>query len=193
MKEGDGLKQRGRETTAALNTVDPQEPGTMKAPPASPPQSVDKIHPKAKFGSNKGETRLPVDQWMKPLASYKDGTDYVPKTGPAILHEGEKVTPAKDNPMASLFDKVPGRKAEEKAPKKIKSIHTRKTADGKYIHEHHHHHSEQHPMEEHTSADVAGMQQHMSDSEPNMSADAPAMPAPGAAPAGPAGPAGPAV
>ena len=83
-----------------------------------------------------------------------------------------------------MFDKVPGRKSEEKPPKKIKSIHTRKTTDGKYIHEHHHHHSSSHPMEEHTSADVAGMQQHMADNELNMSAEAPAMPAPGAAPAG---------
>lgn len=31
------------------------------------------------------------------LPSYKHGTDYVPKTGPAILHKGEKVTPKEDN------------------------------------------------------------------------------------------------
>jgi len=33
-----------------------------------------------------------------PLASYKNGTDYVPKTGTYKLHEGEKVTPADENP-----------------------------------------------------------------------------------------------
>jgi hypothetical protein len=159
MNEGPGLKQRARETKAVLNTVDPE---ITKAPPANPPQQVDKIHPKAKFGSVKGEVRLPVDQWTRPLSSYKDGTDYVPKTGPAILHEGEKVTPAKDNLMSSLFDKVPGRKADEKPPKKLKSIHTRK-AKGGYIHEHHHTDPSSHPMEEHTSADKAAMLKHMDD------------------------------
>jgi len=177
MDEGPGLRQRARETRAVQNSVDPE---VEKAPPAAPPQAVDKINSKAKFGSKKGETRLPVDQWMKPLTSYKEGTDYVPETGPAILHQGERVTPAKDN-MASLFDKVPGRKSEEKPPKKIKSIHTRKTADGKYLHEHHHHHPEHHPMEEHTSANMAGVGQHMADNEPNMASEAPAMPAPGGA------------
>jgi hypothetical protein len=33
-----------------------------------------------------------------PIASYKNGTDYVPKTGNYKLHEGEKVTPADENP-----------------------------------------------------------------------------------------------
>lgn len=33
-----------------------------------------------------------------PLASYKNGTDYVPKTGNYKLHEGEKVVPADENP-----------------------------------------------------------------------------------------------
>ncbi len=38
------------------------------------------------------------------MASYKDGTAYVPKTGLAILHKGEAVIPAKKN--KSLFDAV---------------------------------------------------------------------------------------
>lgn len=31
------------------------------------------------------------------LPSYKKGTKFVPKTGPAMLHRGEKVTPASKN------------------------------------------------------------------------------------------------
>jgi hypothetical protein len=31
------------------------------------------------------------------LPSYKKGTDFVPKTGPAIIHRGEKIVPAKEN------------------------------------------------------------------------------------------------
>ncbi len=31
------------------------------------------------------------------LGSYRDGTDYVPRTGPYMLHRGESVTPAAAN------------------------------------------------------------------------------------------------
>jgi hypothetical protein len=34
------------------------------------------------------------------LPSYKHGTDYVPKTGPAMLHKGEKVVPKEENVAA---------------------------------------------------------------------------------------------
>jgi hypothetical protein len=129
-----------------------------KAPPAAPPQQVDKIHPKAKFGSNKGETRLPVDQWTKPLGSFKNGTDYVPKTGAYKLHEGEAVKTAKENmdPMAL----VPGR-TEPKPKKEIHEIRSRKTHSGGIIHEHHHTHPEHHKMEEHTSPDAAAAGAHV--------------------------------
>ena len=194
MDEGPGLRQRARETKAVQNSVDPE---IDKAPPAAPPQEVDKINPKAKFGSKKGEIRLPFDQWMKPLASYKDGTDfvpktgvyklhegervtpaiiggtnnnlrsykdgtdYVPKTGPAILHEGEKVTPAKDN-MADVFDKVPGRKSEEKPKKSIKRIEITKSHNGRHIVKHVHHHPA-HEDETHVMNDMAALHSHLED------------------------------
>lgn len=47
-------------------------------------------------GANKATNATSSDSSGK-LPSYKHGTDYVPKTGPAILHEGEKVTPKEDN------------------------------------------------------------------------------------------------
>jgi hypothetical protein len=31
------------------------------------------------------------------IPSYQYGTDYVPRTGPALIHEGEKITPANEN------------------------------------------------------------------------------------------------
>jgi hypothetical protein len=49
----------------------------------------------------KPKTPEPPKQWYKDspdkLPSYKQGTDYVPETGPAILHEGEAVVPKEKN------------------------------------------------------------------------------------------------
>ena len=185
MNDGPGLRQRARETKAVQNTVAPE---ITKAPPATPPQNVDKIHPTAKFGSKKGEARLPVDQWMKPLTSYEDGVASVPETGPAILHKGEKVTPAKENPMKDLFSMVPG-KGSEKHKKEIKHIVTSKTHDGKYLHKHVHHHPS-HEDETHVSNDLAALKDHMAahtdgaGGDPDaaqMTASPSPMPAPGGA------------
>ena len=131
-------------------------------PKATPAQmNVDKVNKNgAKFGSRPGEKRINVDQFTKPLGSFKHGTDYVPKTGNYKLHEGEAVTPKEDNPMSDMFAKVPGR-TESKSPKKeIKHIITKKTHDGKYHHTHVHHNAA-HEDETHISNDVAAMQQHM--------------------------------
>jgi hypothetical protein len=37
------------------------------------------------------------------LPKYQEGTDFVPETGPAILHEGEAVIPADQNPTSTSF------------------------------------------------------------------------------------------
>jgi hypothetical protein len=187
MEDGPGLAARGRQTKATMNTVAPE----MKAPPAAAPQEVDKIHPKGKYGTNKGENRnLPVDQWSKPLGSLEKGTPHVPQTGNYKLHEGEAVIPAKDNmdPLAL----VPGR-SEEKPKKEIHEVRTRKATKGGFIHEHHHTRPEHHKMEEHTSPDVKGMLAHMNEHMGDGSSDAdvtgtpagapPAAGAPSAAPA----------
>lgn len=52
----------------------------------------------------KSKTPPPPSEWYKDssahkIPSYKEGTNYVPHTGPAILHEGEAVVP-KDKNMA---------------------------------------------------------------------------------------------
>jgi hypothetical protein len=39
-------------------------------------------------------TLHPASEPLQGLPAYQDGTDFVPETGPAILHKGEKVTPA---------------------------------------------------------------------------------------------------
>jgi len=180
MNEGPGLKDRARETSAVLNSV-ATPAGTPASSTAAKGTAVDKTNPKgAPYGTKPGEKRISdkdISDMTKGLPSYKSGTDYVPKTGPAILHKGEKVTPAKDNPMKNIYDKVT--EGDAKPPKKIKSIHTRKAAGGTYIHEHHHHYPEHHKMEERTSADDKSMLQHLTDQAPNMSETAPAMPTPG--------------
>jgi hypothetical protein len=42
----------------------------------------------------------------KKMASYEHGTDYVPKTGPAVLHEGEKVVPKEKNMASGVMDAI---------------------------------------------------------------------------------------
>ena len=54
----------------------------------------------------KQKTPEPPKDWYKDsdkhLPSYERGTDYVPETGPAILHKGEKVIPVADNPISKV-------------------------------------------------------------------------------------------
>src|ERR1019366_9032896 len=132
--------------------------GPPEMPKANPPQQVDKIHSGAKFGDKPGEKRIKVDQFTKPLGSFKHGTDYVPKTGNYKLHEGEAVTPAKDNPMSDMFAKVPGRTESKSGKKEIKHIITKKIHDGKFHHTHVHHNSA-HEDETHFSNSAAEMMQ----------------------------------
>jgi hypothetical protein len=173
--------------------------GPADMPKANPPQKVDKIHPGAKYGDKPPEKRINVDQYIKPLGSFEHGTDYVPKTGLALLHKGEKVIPAKDNMADShVFDMIPGKK-EKAPPKHIKEIRTTRAHDGKLIHTHIHHHPAHHPDETHVSNDMSDLHNHFEDhaGTPNdgeeapaggapapLTAAAPPMPAP-AAPAGP--------
>lgn len=111
-----------------------------------------------------------------PMPKYHEGTDYVPKTGPAVLKKGEAVLNNKDaaahraekgkkkmtkvNGMSGAQDALGG-KAEPKPKKEISHIVTRKAASGGYIHEHHHTAPEAHPMEQHVTPDQDSMADHM--------------------------------
>lgn len=110
------------------------------------------------------------------VKSYKFGTNFVPKTGLALLHKGEKVTPAKENSMMNASDAMAGLMSKAKPEKKIHKITTHKTDDGKLIHTHMHHHANHHPDETHVSNNLGEAQDHMAAQEPNMSAQPPAMP-----------------
>lgn len=131
---------------------------TPKAETVNSP--ADRIHPKSKFGDQPNEKRIDVSTMTKPLASYKNGTPRVPKTGTYKLHEGEAVVPAKDNPMAGMFDKIPGA-APKKAKKEIDHIKIRKMKTGGHIVEHHHTHPGDHPMEEHGAATMDKLHDHV--------------------------------
>jgi hypothetical protein len=138
------------------------------------------------------------------IPKYHTGTDYVPKTGPAILKKGEAVldtheaaehraTKGKNmkHGMENVAAELGGK--SEKPKKEIKEIRTRKGKSGGYIHEHHHTAPEHHPMEEHTSPDqdamVSHLMEHMGQPNPG-EAEADAgqggVPAAGAAQAAPA-------
>jgi hypothetical protein len=154
--DADGIKAR-QSNVDEYKAAYPDKPA-----PAPKPATMPMNKPTGKrYGDKPGEKRINVSDMIKPLGSYKDGTNYVPKTGHYKLHEGEAVVPKKDNPMKKdMYGMVTG---DDKPPKKIKHIVTRKTHSGSYIHEHHHHAPEHHPMEEHTSADAKAMAAHMSE------------------------------
>lgn len=138
---------------------------------------------------------------------YHTGTDYVPKTGPAILKKGEAVLNNKDadklrkgkrmskSDVYNSTSKSLGGKS--KAPAKVvHKVEIRKGTSGGHIIEHHHTHPDHHPMEEHTTANDAAMLSHLQNvmgNSPASGADPNAMPpdpsagagapSPGAAPA----------
>ena len=165
---------------------------TRPAPVPVPqkPSPADRVNPKGKYGDKTPEQRIDVKDYLKPLGSmpsYKHGTGYVPKTGPAMLHEGEAVIPKEANTMDAKAA-MAGIMGKSKPPKKIHKITTHKTDDGKMIHTHMHHHPQHHPDETHVSNNLQEAQDHMAAQEPNMSAQPPEMPQAGAPEAGAAGP-----
>lgn len=153
---------------------------TPKAPVVNSP--ADRIHPKSKFGDQPNEKRIDVSTMTKPLASYKDGTPHVPKTGTYKLHEGEAVIPKEKNPVAGMFDMVNAPKA--KAKKVIDHIKIRKMKTGGHVVEHHHTHPGDHPMEEHGAATMDKLHAHIDAAmgTPNEGEDASNSPATPAAP-----------
>ncbi len=52
-----------------------------------------------------GKNDLP--RLIKGMPSYQNGTPYVPQTGPALLHRGEAVVPAAQNPAAQQVQRPP--------------------------------------------------------------------------------------
>ncbi len=104
---------------------------------------------------------------------YHKGTDYVPKTGPAVLKKGEAVL---NNGDASKFREAKNKMADtkwskdakdglggkdENPPKEISHIVHHKTVGGGHHFEHHHTHPNHHPVEHHFAKDDDGMVEHM--------------------------------
>ena len=151
-------------------------------PPEAKPFPAERINPKARYGMKPGEKRIDTTEMQKPLSSFKDGTDYVPKTGTYQLHEGEKVVP-KDKNMENMKDKMMASLGGDKKPKKeIKEMVHSKSTNGKHIVVHRHHAPAHHPDETHVLENMAALKAHMEDhagtpnegEEPEQGAQAPA-------------------
>src|SRR5208337_3728997 len=142
------------------------------------PTTIDNSNAKFEGGTPikpKATPKAPTSKMPK----FHDGTDYVPKTGPAILKKGEAVlnnedaakhreAKVKHNSMSSVAEELGGKAATPK--KEIKHIITKKAAGGKgHIHVHVHTHPEVHPDEEHISNGNDGLADHMMEhmGEPN--------------------------
>lgn len=138
---------------------------TPKAP--APDSKADLVNPQGRYGDRPGEKRIDVSEMTKPLASYKDGTNYVPKTGHYKLHQGEAVVKKADNPFAKVMEMAHDVKPE----KQLNEIRVRR-AKGGHIITHHYQGSD---PEEHvtkgTDEMLGHMKQHMGD-EPVSGANA---------------------
>lgn len=154
--EAEGIKATQANVKEYMDATAKNTPAP-KAP--TPTSNVDKLNSKAKFGDRPGEERMNVSDMTKPLAQYKHGTTNVPKTGAAMLHKGEAVIPAHENPMSGMFDKVAGMPSA-KPPKVLDHIRTSKAKSGGYVHEHHFTSSE-HKPETHVTKSMRDMTDHM--------------------------------
>jgi hypothetical protein len=159
--EAAGIKATTDNVKDYMKSIEKEPP----APKAEPVVSdKDKLHPNSKYGDNPGEQRIDVSAMTKPLIqSYKKGTNYVPKTGLAILHKGEKVVPAKENKMDKTYDMVKGMAKDTPPKKEIKTMEHSKSHNGKHIVTHKHHSPAHHPDETHVMNDMAELHAHMDD------------------------------
>ena len=113
--EAQAIKDKTENVREYENSMKPAGPTT---PAAASTATVDKVNPKGKYGTGKGEVRIPeAANWAKGLPKYHKGVASVPKTGPAILKKGEKVIPAElnadnpDNEGAKMPEHTPAEKA----------------------------------------------------------------------------------
>jgi hypothetical protein len=89
------------DTDIKANPKDKSDP----KPPHGFAYFAEPYHPKDEL-IKKNIDNAPLDNHITPdvVRSFKHGTDYVPETGLAILHKGEKVVTAKDNMAEKKHD-----------------------------------------------------------------------------------------
>lgn len=115
--------------------------------PAPKTSAVDKINPKARYGDRGKEKRIDTKEMTKPIPSYSDGVASVPKDGVAMLHEGEKVVPEKDNPDSHKkksrvsesmggSKKSPKLKAKKGSKKTVHHVTVHKSSNGGVVLQH---------------------------------------------------------
>lgn len=86
-------------------------PGAMQAMTQAAPAGVQSFNPgPSPAGVQMGGEMAPMPMGgpqRSAMPSYKWGTDYVPQTGPAMIHQGEMIIPApkakKLRPLSSLM------------------------------------------------------------------------------------------
>ena len=94
-----GNELRARAEMNQLAFAGSRSSDSEPASTARPTVPSDHVNRKP-YGSGPGEKVIDTHEMTKPLGSYKNGTDYVPKTGVYKLHEGEKVVPKDENEHA---------------------------------------------------------------------------------------------
>ena len=152
--EAAGIKAKKDNVDQYMKAVGQQTPEAPPAPSVS--SNADKLHPTSKFGDRPGEKRLDIEHM-----SFKDGTTHVPKTGMALVHKGEAVVPAGENPMnKSWGDAV---KTGKKPKKELSHMVVIPHKNGSHTVVHHHMAPEHHGPETHGISNMDDLHAHMED------------------------------
>lgn len=152
---GDARKALGVGTTAA------------KPEPVGRPSPM--IPSQGPYGSGPGEKRIDVGPMMKPLGQmHKGGT--VPKTGPYVMKEGEKVlTPEQHGHITSALSLAQSALSHDEAPEPPKAakvghdMHIRRLDDKTFHVRSGHTAPGDHPDQESSAPDIKGLIKHLQD------------------------------
>ena len=135
-----GIEDNNQDVASAVQGINDRKRNieALKEPavPFAAPTKTIPMNPKAKYGDKVGEKRMNVNQMIKPLGSFKKGTDRVPKTGVYKVHAGEQVLnkddaqdmrTAKDRGSEVLSGAAPNEQASEPS-----EMHIQKMDDGSF-------------------------------------------------------------
>ncbi len=163
---GAELGEKMNQVNNARRALNPSS-GAKRAEPIGAPAPMKPVQ--GPYGSGAGEKRIDVKDMVKPLGQmHKGGT--VPKTGPYIMKEGEKVlTPEQHGHLSSALSLAQGALSHDEAPEPPKAekvghdMHIRRLDDKTFHVRSGHTAPGDHPDQESSAPDMKGLIKHLQD------------------------------
>lgn len=164
---GNELREKVRMQNEAGNSLRRPVADPTPAKPVGAPAPMKPVQ--GPYGTGSGEKRIDVGPMVKPLGQmHKGGT--VPKTGPYIMKEGEKVlTPEQHGHLSNALSLAQGALSHDEAPEppkaaKVGSTFNARRLDDKSFHVRKGHTAPgDHPDEESSAPDMKGLIKHLQD------------------------------